>query len=719
MQKIKTTSVFFFIWLISMQLFSQTNSALTILAEGRQAYCPQSELNIVTAFSITDPNDTPIDAFYIQISSGYVFNQDRLTLKGDYPSIIATWNNREGKLTLRPSSGSQISYIDLENAVKDVVFESLNSTITTEKFFSLTISDANYLPSTQHFYEYVSEVGITWKGAKTAAESKNYFGLQGYLVTLTSMEEAELAGKQTPGTGWIGGSDEETEGVWKWVTGPEAGTVFWNGEVNGTTPNFAFWNANEPNDQGNEDYAHITAPSIGIPGAWNDIKNVSEASGDYQSKGYIVEYGGLPNEPVLTISASTSIYIPEISGFVEREICDLGRVTLSATSSTGTILWFDALTNGTLLYTGTDFTTPIITNSTTYYASVSVNGCMSSLRTAITASVNEIPTITSSLGASVCVGTSLVLTASASDGDVYWYASQTSITPLFVGANFTTPILNFDTTFYVEAMTFNCASSMRTPVTILVDSAIPNFEVVQNSYVFCEGVDSLELDTANPDGNYTYTWLKDGVILLGNLAVITVVEPGVYSVSATSEAGCKSEFQTIQVVASEIAKVTKDNVTIVNDYGNNSIEINNLDIGFGEYEYSLDDEFGGYQSSSFFDQLSSGTHFLYIRDKMGCGIVKYTFSMLSYPTFFTPNNDGFNDFWNIEGYDSELYAVSDIFIFNRYGRLIHKITSNEVGWDGIINGKKAASNTYWFYTLLTDLNGFTKEKRGPFSLIRK
>ena len=77
------------------------------------------------------------------------------------------------------------------------------------------------------------------------------------------------------------------------MTGPEAGQIFWNGDYTGSTPNFAFWNTNEPNNLNDEDYAHVTAPGIGITGSWNDLQITGDPSGDYEPKGYIVEYGGM------------------------------------------------------------------------------------------------------------------------------------------------------------------------------------------------------------------------------------------------------------------------------------------------------------------------------------------------------------------------------------------------------------------------------------------
>ena len=316
------------------------NIAPDITATGNQIYCPLNPMKVVTSFDITDPDDSTVIAFFIQISEGYNNVEDKLTLHvGLHPNITATWSASEGKLTLKSSVSAIATYIDIIAAVKDVVFESNSPIVSGEKKFSFTIGDANYLPSTGHFYEYVEEIGITWQNAKTAAEGKLYYGLQGYLATITSTEEAKLSGEQAAGAGWIGGSDAETEGTWKWVTGPEAGKTFWigtsTGTTNGTDIPFAFWNSSEPNQMGDEDYAHVTAPGVGTPGSWNDLSNTGSASGDYQPKGYIVEYGGLPGDPVLNLSASTTIYVAAISATNPATRCGAGTLNLSATATSG------------------------------------------------------------------------------------------------------------------------------------------------------------------------------------------------------------------------------------------------------------------------------------------------------------------------------------------------------------------------------------------------
>lgn len=386
------------IWIIgfNIKVQAQNTEAPIVQAEGSNFYCPLTEQSIVNSFSITSSSSNEVEAFYIQISSGYVRYQDKLVLFANHPSINAIWNASEAKLTLLPASGNSISFTDLTAAIYDVRFYSSNPNIATNKVFSLTAGGANYLPSTQHYYKYISQINISWTDAKVAAENQQYYGLQGYLTTILSEEEANLVGNLSPGIGWIGGSDQATEGVWKWVTGPEAGTIFWNGDASGFSPNYAKWNNGEPNNAGDEDYAHITDDSVGIPGSWNDLPNLSQSAGPYQAKGYLVEFGGMPGDPVLNISASTELLMNKVIQAQDKSSCVGQAVSLTATTTSGTAYWFDAATGGNLLQTGTEFT-PTSLNSTSYWVQAQPIDCESATRTEVEITFHPLPIINTAI----------------------------------------------------------------------------------------------------------------------------------------------------------------------------------------------------------------------------------------------------------------------------------------------------------------------------------
>ncbi|WP_396637472.1 C-type lectin domain-containing protein [Maribacter sp. R77961] len=289
------------------------NQPPTVTATGNQIYCPGSSVPIAESININDPDDTGTTAMYIQISSGYVNGEDVLALTGTHPNITAVWDVAQGKLTLQGPA----TYSEFEAAILATEFSSSAASPNGTKQFSISAGDANFLPSTQHYYEFVSDPGITWTDAEIAASNRRYFGLQGYLTTLTSQQEADFSGSQSQGSGWIGASDDAVEGEWRWVTGPEAGTQFWSGGVDGTELTFAFWNNNEPNEfpdgpsvPGQENYAHITDNSVGIQGSWNDLPNTG-GSDAFAAQGYVVEYGGLNGDPVLNLTAVTSITIDD------------------------------------------------------------------------------------------------------------------------------------------------------------------------------------------------------------------------------------------------------------------------------------------------------------------------------------------------------------------------------------------------------------------------
>ncbi|MEH6770968.1 hypothetical protein [Maribacter arcticus] len=288
---------------------SAPNEPPVLTTTGNQLYCPGTAMPVVETVSLTDTDDTTAFAVAIQISSGYINGEDLLTLTGTHPSITASWSAVEGKLTLTGPA----TLAAFESAISNVEYSSSAPNPSGSRDFSITVGDANFLPTTGHYYEYVDAIGITWTAANAAASARTYFGLQGYLATLTSQVEADFSGSQALGVGWIGGSDAATEGVWLWVTGPESGTNFWNGTAGGSSPNFAFWNTGEPNQSGDEDYAHITHPNVNPNGSWNDLTNTGAASGNYQPQGYVVEYGGMPSDPVLSITGTSTIRMDDVS----------------------------------------------------------------------------------------------------------------------------------------------------------------------------------------------------------------------------------------------------------------------------------------------------------------------------------------------------------------------------------------------------------------------
>lgn len=394
MKEIKYASFFCFIILYSITGYTQ-NLPPEITVIGEQVYCIEAPIPIVTSAEIIDPDpeDTSLSEIFVQIAEGYEVGEDILTLGGVNPNITSSWNASEGILTLIGPA----TFAEFEYAVENVFFETSQTEYINDRQISINLSDANYLPSTGHYYIYEPAVGITWTEARDAAASQTYFGLQGYLATITTEEESQLAGEQSAGTGWIGATDEETEGTWKWVTGPEAGQIFWIGTVNGSSPNgeYTFWNTNEPNNLGDEDYAHITAPSVGILGSWNDltVTGSTDSSNPYHPQGYIVEFGGMPNEPEINLSANSTILMPRIIS-ENISVCGSGDISLSIEASTNDVWWYDSPTSTSTLNTGLSYDVNL-SDSTTFWLLPVVNGCTDNAsRYPLTVTVNTLPNVT-------------------------------------------------------------------------------------------------------------------------------------------------------------------------------------------------------------------------------------------------------------------------------------------------------------------------------------
>lgn len=143
---------------------------------------------------------------------------------------------------------------------------------------------------------------------------------------------------------------------------------------------------------------------------------------------------------------------------------------------------------------------------------------------------------------------------------------------------------------------------------------------------------------------------------------------------------------------------------------NNNTLIINIEDDQG-YSFSLNNPEGPFQESRTFSNVEAGVTTLYIQDANSCQIISTEIFVVGYNNFFTPNNDGFNDYWNIQGIDRPGIIVN---IFDPIGKLIIQLDALDRGWDGIYNGSKMPADDYWFKTYLDNGTEFS----GHFTLKR-
>lgn len=223
--------------------------------------------------------------------------------------------------------------------------------------------------------------------------------------------------------------------------------------------------------------------------------------------------------------------------------------------------------------------------------------------------------------------------------------------------------------------------------------------------------------TPSNTGTFSYNWnpANPNTDASGNQsAIYNVTQQGTYSVTVTETTTNCTNTDTIVIDASsEPLSVSAVLLTPLFSNGLATIQAT-AQGGYGVYEYSLDGLH--WQPTGIFSGLSNGTYVISVRDKAECGITasNYVYTV-TYPSFFTPNGDGYNDTWKIDNLLASYEAK--IYIFDRFGKLLKEISPNGIGWDGTFNGNQLPADDYWFKIEYTT-NNIRNEFRSHFALKR-
>jgi gliding motility-associated-like protein/uncharacterized repeat protein (TIGR01451 family) len=374
------------------------------------------------------------------------------------------------------------------------------------------------------------------------------------------------------------------------------------------------------------------APSVGA-GTWSVVSGSGGTFGNASSR--TSSFSGVSgNTYVLRWTISNGactpstddvtiifLKIPTITGTTPGSRCGTGTVSLGATASDGTVNWYSGSSGGTSLGTGTTFTTPPISATTTYYIDATSSGCTTASRTAVVATVNTLSTVTLPANQTVCNGGATTAISFTGTGTSYsWVNDNTSIGLAASGtgniASFTA--VNTGSTPKVASVkvtpSANGCSGTPQSFTITVNPT-PTISVSPATQTVCSG-SAFSISATNPNAvsGATYSWTRTPNSNLSGMATSGTGLPSGTLVSSTlgtsqstvftitvSANGCSSSSTSTLTVFDNTAPVITNpgNITVNNDAGLCTAVVNYAVTATDNCSYTLTQTMGLASGSAF------------------------------------------------------------------------------------------------------------------------
>jgi gliding motility-associated-like protein len=256
---------------------------------------------------------------------------------------------------------------------------------------------------------------------------------------------------------------------------------------------------------------------------------------------------------------------------------------------------------------------------------------------------------------------------------------------------------------------------------------LPEYQVVSGGTVTNDqcNLGTGSISAADIEGGlppYTYTWYNSSNQHIGTGPTISNLTAGTYTLNVMS-ARC-GESNTLYTVANETADIAAPSVSNVQlcSSGNAIITVNNPSSSTVYRLYAnptdtqpLAEQKGGRfmvsvigNTSFYISQLNGTCESARAEVKVSVGL-----SALNIANTFTPNGDGINDFWVINGIAN--YPAAEVQVFTRNGQRIFESKGYVTPFDGTFDGKNLPEGVYYY---IIDLHSNCSLLSGSLTIIR-
>ena len=230
-------------------------------------------------------------------------------------------------------------------------------------------------------------------------------------------------------------------------------------------------------------------------------------------------------------------------------------LTVQGSSMSNVIKWY-ASASSVLYNTNTPMLSSAIAGNTTYFVSqTSANGCESD-RASFTVIINTKPVlaITQAGPINLCAGQSSLLTTTTNISPLAyaWYQQSTGI----LGATNSSYSVSSAGTFFVVGTSINGCKDTSQFVNVTVNPLPSGTIIARDPIRFCYGKKAT-LAVVNPNLNFTYQWLYNGLPLSGATDTIyDATNPGLYSVSIKNAFNCIKITNAVLIIVDTLPAVS-------------------------------------------------------------------------------------------------------------------------------------------------------------------